>query len=289
MINLIDLITNENLKSLLSKRRMTEELLMELKTSFLFHPSKPAGEGMFQFVYSNTDDGEVLYLFTSYGEYLEFMDDDARRPEPVYFAQLENALYLEMHGVIINPASDNFRIPPWLAFHIIEDIEENNHIYEHPFLSPYVFEDNDLLHDYCKGKKTFRIYKNLFVHLDSSTLYTPILSEENLDGKFENGKVKTGRNFSFFKRDGHYLMYSTLDLLKEDIKGRQGNFYYLIADAVLLTQRVLEFDYNGIILITPEGDFTLPRKSLLKHYETIIRNYKKRDNAEEFAYMLEDD
>ena len=60
-----------------------------------------------------------------------------------------------MFGVVINPGSDNFKIPVWLVFHIIEDINENNRIYNRHFLSKNLSDDNNILHNYCKGKKNF--------------------------------------------------------------------------------------------------------------------------------------
>ena len=49
-----------------------------------------------------------------------------------------------------------------------------------------------------------------------------------------------------------------------------------------------EFDYEGIILKTPEGDLTLPRKNLLRHYETFIKRYKHRPDANKYALKLEE-
>ena len=60
-----------------------------------------------------------------------------------------------MFGVVINPGSDNFKIPVWLVFHIIKDINENNRIYNRHFLSKNISDDNNILHNYCKGKKNF--------------------------------------------------------------------------------------------------------------------------------------
>lgn len=279
------------MKELLAKKRLTKELLMEIKTSFFIHPSKPADEDSYYFNYSHTCDGEVLYLFTSYDEYLKcFKDEDDLRAEFLYFNDLEPALYTKMLGVIINPASDNFLIPVWVAFHIIEDINENNKIFGGNWDEPRVFGDNKLLLDYCRGKKSFKMISNLFNYLSISTLYTPIISKENLDNYFKGDELKISDfDVSFYKEDSYYLLYTDLDLLERDLRGKEGFYYYFIADAVCLSKKSFEYDKNGIILKTPEGDFKIPRKALIKHYEKIIENYEKRKNPHEYAFKIGDD
>ncbi len=285
---MIDNVTNDNLKELLLKKKLTPELLMEIKTSFFIHPSKPAGDGKYQFTYSQDDDGENLHLYTSHEEYLKcHAEDNEVEPGFVYFNDLYDALYTEMNGIIINPSTDNFRIPVWLAYHIIEDIEENNETYENPYRPTYVFNDNNLLHKYCEGKKTFKQYPNLFSYLDASTLYTIICSDNNLDVYFNNGELKyEGMDVSFFKINSHYVLYSDMELLKDDIENQEGYCYYIVADAVQIVKKVLEFDYDGIILKTPNGEFKLPRKPLLKHYEMIIRKYINRQKQHNRAFKL---
>ncbi len=127
-------VTNRDMKDLLSKKKLTPELLMEIKTSFFIHPSRPTDDNMFQFTYSDTPEGKVFYLFTSLDEYNKcFKDNDELQPEPWFFNSFEDALYLRMWGIIINPGSDNVLIPVWPAFHIIEDINSNNKVYERNF------------------------------------------------------------------------------------------------------------------------------------------------------------
>lgn len=90
---------------------------MEIKTSFFIHPSKPAGDGNYYFTYSQNDEGDDLYLYTSHEEYLKCHgDNDEVEPNFLYFNDLYDALYTEMNGIIINPSTDNFTIPVWLAF-----------------------------------------------------------------------------------------------------------------------------------------------------------------------------
>lgn len=286
---MINVLTNKNLKDLLSKKKLNPELLMEIKTSYFLHPSRPAGGNEYYFTFSNTPNGEVFYLFTSLDEYNKcFGDDKELEPGVLYFNEFERGLYDGMLGIIINPGSDNFLIPLWPAFHIIADIKSNNEVYEDSFSYWRVYEDNDILHHYCQGKKTFKFYSKLFQVLSISKLYTLVCSQNNLDDCFKEGKLSFNEtDATFYKKDSYYLMYSDLDLIIKDVKDLDGYFYYLIADAVQLAKLSFEFDYEGIILKTPEGDFTLPRKSLLKHYEIILKEYNKRENAHEFAFKLE--
>ncbi|WP_458453376.1 hypothetical protein [Methanobrevibacter sp.] len=289
---MIEEIKNTNMKRLLSKKRMSVELLMELKTSLFIYPAKPAGDNNYFFHYSTVDDREVFYLFTSCEEYFKSFtgNEDGLKPIFIYLNDLDDALYSEMSGIIINPGSDDFLIPTYLAYHIIKDIEENNGIYEDYFKPVMVDKDNGLLHKYCHGKKTFKFYDKLFRYLNWSTLYSLIYSENDLNDFFVNDELNLGDvDASFFKINSHYVLYSDLNLLKDDIKGRKGYFYYLHADAVQFVQLALEFDYEGIILKTPEGDYSLPRKSLLKHYEKIINEYQRHDNTNKYAFKLEDD
>lgn len=285
---MLNSITNKNLKELLSKKRLTEELLMEFKTSFFIHPSKEAEEGFFEFTYES--DGEIIYLFTSADEYMEcFADNTEVTPECVYLNQLKTAVYDAFRGVVINPSSDSFFIPKTFLRHIILDIDRNNEIYEDYILPPKPFRDNRLLHDYCRGKKTFKFYANLFDYLDASTLYTLVVSDDCLDEYFKDDKLCIGEvDCSFYKINNHYVLFSDVELLTDETKDLPGYFYYLIGDAVDLARLSFEFDYEGIILKTPEGDFTLPRNLLLRHYEKIIEKYRKRENAHKFAFKVEE-
>ena len=97
-----------------------------------------------------------------------------------------------------------------------------------PFRS---FDDNNILHVYCRGKKTFRQYTTLFDLLNTSTLYTPIYSEEYLK---EDKIIINETDVSFYKENSYYLAYSDFELLKEDLKDREGYFYYTIADMIQL-------------------------------------------------------
>lgn len=77
-----------------------------------------------------------------------------------------------------------------------------------------------------------------------------------------------------------------MELLKDDIENQEGYCYYIVADAVQIVKKVLEFDYDGIILKTPNGEFKLSRKPLLKHYERIIRKYINRQKQHNRAFKL---
>ena len=282
---MINSITNRNLKRLLSKGKLSPELLMELKTSLFIHPSRKADDGGYYFTYCSYGDGEILPFFTSYDEFLKCYGRDCRL-EPVfwYLDAFEDDIYADTRGVIINPGSDRFFIASSVFLHILCDIETNNSSIVRGLFPPRTFERNDFLYRYLRGKKSFRQLANLFSYLDSSVVYTLITSETDLG----EGEIELKDNhYSFFKIDSYYVLYTEKDLMKNDIR-KDEHFYYMVGDAVEVMKLALEFDFEGIILKTPEGDFTIERKSLLKQYESIIRNYQKRENSHEFAYSAGD-
>ena len=275
---MLNLITNRNLKALLSKGKLTSELLMELKTSFFIHPSRQSGENSFQLVSSPHENGNVFHLFTSMEEYFDKSGD--LQAQAWYLDTFEKDLADDALGIIINPASDNFFIPKSIVLHIIEDIHENNMLSQPLLYKRNEYYDNGALLEYLKGKKTLRMYANLFSYFDFSKLYTPVTVEENID----DDKISFESVESFYKQDGYYLLFADMNRLEKDTGCR----YYAVADCLDIAKRVFEFDYNGIVLKTPEGDFTLPRKNLLRHYEAIIKSCRLRENSFAFAYKAGD-
>ena len=254
---------------------------MELKTSLFIHPSRKADNGGYYLNYSDYENGEVLYLFTSYEEFLKCYDVKSELEAVFwYLIDFEDDFYKDTLGVIINPGSDCFFIPTSVVLHIICDIEENNFYFRDRLFPPRTFNDNRFLHDYLKGKKTLKQIANLFSYLDSAVTYTLIKSPAS----FGEGEIDLkDKNYSFFKIDSHYVIYTDKSLLKNDINDEE-YFYYMVADAVELVKLTLEFDFEGIIFKTPVGEFTIPRKSLLKQYENLIKKYQPRENPHETAY-----
>lgn len=274
------MFSNANLKKLLSKGKLTPELLMEFKTSFFIHPLQKTAED-YILTSSNHENSNVYFLFTDMNEYLKtFPTDNDSISQIFYLNEFEEEFTDEISGVVINPATDSFFIPKSVILHIIEDINENNENLTQSNPERHEDYDNNVLHDYLKGKKTLRRYSKIFSYLDFAKIYVPVIVEDNI----HDDKIPFDEVNEFYKKDDYFLLFTDLNMLEKQIDCK----YYMVADCLDITKSVFEFDYNGIVLKTPEGDFTLERKNLLRYYGIFIKKYKLRENAHEFAYRLGD-
>lgn len=297
-------ITNKNFKKLIKKsHKFNENVINELKRCLLIHHCTDIEDGTCSITYSKYGDKEVLYFFTDLEEYRKcYPTDDDSLPIWWYFSQIDDFLYEDTCGIIINPKSDNFYIPQDLLYHILQDeiqiqkiterrlgyfeddILDRKKIYTpEELLNIENKRNNELLLKYIGDKKYFTQYTSLFHYFEYSYLYVLVQYDEALD--FKKDYLKTD-NGDIYKKDNFYMVFMDLDSLKDEINDRY--CYYSVADMFYLTQIVLELDFEGIILNTGEREITLPRDKLLKNFDKIRMEYDdfSLNNAPDYVFEI---
>lgn len=289
----IELINNRNLKKLLKKKYLTEELVREIKTSFFIHPSTSQGDDLYSFNHSSHRGCKVIELFTSMDEYNRvYGNNDEYVPTFWHFNAFENSFDDDTRGILINPAGEKFFITDWVCFLIMDDMDDaertimqNTRKVEADDLKELKSEI-DYLDRYLSGKTKITYIKRLFDILGSSVVYVLYESEESLDGHFKNGMISNeDASLRYLKKDNHIMVFTDRNNFG-DVTDSRYHYYYGIADLIYVIQTVFELDYNGLILKTPENEFVLARHRLLKYWDDIVENYRSVDTASEYAFKI---
>ena len=291
-MELVKLINNRNLKKLLKKKHLTKETVWEIKTSLFIHPSTDEGDDLYSFNYNVYDGRKVIELFTSLDEYDQVYKRDDYMPLPWYFNQFEHSFDEDTEGILINPATDNFFIPYWVSVLIMEDMDEVSRTIE---LNAFHMDVSDLkdfkpmsdyLNEYLSGKTKITYIDRLFDVLSTSAVYVLYESEESLDGHFK-GDVLSLRDVDshYYKKDNHIMVFTDRDDFKE-VMDLKYHYCYGVADLMEVIRAVFEFDYDGVILKTPESEFELARHRLLKYWDRIVENYCPIDTAPDYGFKI---
>lgn len=201
----IEKITNIHFRKLIKKsRKLNKNIIDEFKRCILIQHVLDNGDGTYSVCYSEYGDKKVLYFFTDLDEYHKCYpaEKNNTRPEWCYLVQIEDFLYKDTCGIIINPKSENFFIPQDVLWHIIQDeiviqkgLYHNLKFYMEDFLDRnkiYTAEElldienkrsNDSLIKYVGNKKRLTNYTTLFDYFKYSYLYAIIQFDEELDFK----------------------------------------------------------------------------------------------------------
>ncbi len=289
----IELINNRNLKKLLKKKYLTEDLLFEIKTSLFIHPCTPEGDGMYAFNIVQHGENKVFELFTSLDEYCY---GDEFTPLFWHFHHFPNSFGDDIAGIIINPKSDNFFIPASVCFHIFLDIMERNRSIE-IFSKDYTVDDLKRLKDkktpylekYLEGKSRISQIPRFFRLLDRSIAFCLISSQQCLDDYIRDGVLSSQDvHFNIHKREGSIVVFTSKKAFESEIANSDNYFYYTIADMIFLCQLVFELDYEGIIIKTPDEEFFIKRSRLLKYFDKIVESYESLGCGCDYAFRLEE-
>lgn len=293
----LETLNNKNLKKLLKKKYLTEELLNEIKTSVFIHPCTDNGDNTYSFNPIETIDGEIIELFTSFEEYYEsYPNNDEFVPEIWYFNQFYDTQHNNALGIIINPKTDKLFIPTTLCIHIMEDIIELEDLQE-IFKKEYSFEDlkklkggeMDYLSSYLENKTKIVHISKLFSLFEYSHPYGLIYSDKSLDKYFKDEFITPEDViFNFYKKEDYIMIFSNKESIHSEIKDKDGFYYPTLSDMVEMVKLVLELDYNGIILKHNDTEFLLERHRLLKYYTQIIEEYHPIPYGTHYAFKLEE-
>ena len=288
-------ITNHGLKKRLGKTKFNEETMHEIKTSLFIHPCIDEGNGYFSFTYSKYYDESVLELFTSLEEYyMYYKNNEDVIPIPWHFNDFEDSFLEDTSGVLINRCSDNVFIPKSLYFHIAWDIDMRENMVKfnkdfadnlsNSFKDEYISINR--LYAYLKGKSSIKYIDKFYDILNNFHLFNLICSKNSLDNLSEDGAIPIRDINVKVYNEGGYVVVFTDKSLFEDINQDYGYLYYSHSDMYILTKLVLEFDYEGIILRTPDNDFVLKRHRLLKYFDKICENYRSNEELMNFVFKL---
>ena len=292
----IELISNVNLKKLLKRNYLTEETVMEIKTSFFIHPSTSEGDGLYSFNYTPYEDGNVIELFTSLDEYeRSYGDNDDYVPLYWYFNQFEKSFDEDTKGILINPQTDNFFISDWVSFLIMDDMDDVNRTVK---LNTIKIDAGDLkdlkpkidyLDEYLKNKSKITYIDRLFDILSDSVVYILYESEKSLDDYFNDDMLSLRDvNTHYYKKDNHIMVFTDRNDLK-NVMDSKYHYCYGVADLIAVIQTIFELDYDGFILKTPETEFELARHRLLKYWDRIVEKYRHHNIAADYAFRIVED
>lgn len=292
----IELLNNRNMKGLLKKKCLTEELVREIKTSFFIHPSTEEEDGLYAFNYNNYADRKVIELFTSLEEYNKvYSDNEDYVPLYWYFNQFEHSFDEDTKGMMIDPASDEFFIPDNVCFLIMDDIDDTNRTIK---LNEMDVDSEDLkeleskrgyVTEYLANKTKVTYIPKLFNILSRSILYVLYESDEPLNKYFENDRIPIDDvNFHYHKKDNHIIVFTDKNDFKDEMNSNS-HYTYGISDLICIIQTIFELDYEGLILKTPENEFILARHRLLKYWDSIVENYDHIGVASEYAFKIVED
>ena len=298
----IDYINNKNLKELLLKKKFSEKTLWELKTSLFIHPAILTSDGYYERTSRDSDEGSVFEIFTSLEEYYKCYDEnDEFTPDIWYLSDFSGSSFSKHDGFLINRGSDNILIPTSLARHIICDMIDIKKIkelpkelikFKHGDLKPYERPESfldDYLLKYLKNKSKITYISKFYDILNDCSLYNLVISQNSGDEFIKDGIILVDDvDSELYKKDGYIVVHTDKSLLKDEIKDKSGYFYYSNADMLILTEMVLELDYNGIIIKTPDKEFVLERHRLLKSFEDIVKAYKSYNDPYYYMFKLEE-
>lgn len=304
----IERISNINFRSLIGKsHKLNRNILNELKRCVFIHHCTDNGDDTYSFTYSKYGGGEVLYFFTDLDEYHKCYSEEEQNTMPMFwdFTMINDLLYDNLSGIIINPKTENFFIPSDVLFHILADeleikneLEFQLKIFKDDFLDrKKIYTPEELFHiedlrknrsleKYLKNKKRLTRYDILFDYFKHSYLYAIVQYDEKLD--FEGDWFKA-EWLEYYKKNNCIVVFMDLDSLKEEVKDKDMFCYYCVADMLNITEIVLRDDWGGIIVNTCEKEFKLNRKSLIKHYDSLRLNQYdfELDNASKYIFKLE--
>lgn len=304
----IERISNIHFRKLLGKsRKLNRNILNELKRCVFIHHCTDNGDDTYSFTYSKYGSGEILYFFTDLDEYHKCYPEEEKNTIPMFwdFTMIYELMHDNLSGIIINPKTENFFIPDDVLFHILadeleiknevefqfelfnDDILGRNKVYTPEEL--FHIEDmrsNRRLEKYLENKKRLTRYDILFDHFKLSHLYAIVQYDERLD--FEGDWFKP-EMIKYYKRDDCIIVFMDLDSLKDEIRDGDKFSYYCVADMLHIAEIVLRDDWEGIIVNTGEQEFTLNRKNLIKHYDSLRINQCdfELDNASQYIFKLE--
>ena len=292
----IESITNKNLLELLKKKKFTEKTVWELKVALFIHLYRFNEEkDQWEVTISKDGDFDVVNIFTSLEEYYKCYDDENN--VKAFEVKLNSFDHADVDYFVIDPKGINKTIPKSLAFHIMEDIAEREDNVDFNYRLHYNDFDNDrtkaydcdILYQYLNKKSKITYIKNLFDYLEIVELYNLVFSYDSLDEYFKDDSFTIENNMcEIYKKEGYIVVFTEKSLFESEIKDKSKYFYYSKADMYIITEIVLELDYSGIILKTPENEFKLERHRLLKYFDDIINSYHLRDNFLNNVYKLEE-
>ncbi len=292
------MIRHEHLKTavedyyLNGNKEILLRLINELRYSNLYIPSKRKG-GKLVFDIYQKDGVKLTPLFTDLDEVNKFYSPGEVEVFSNSFELYRNVLKThDIDGYILNPSSQNYLFKRDFVL-AIKDIPKTSYVSTNPYSSDELKEfldvENRDLEDFIEKGQNIGNYEALFERMSNSTLFTLMLSPNNLKPFFKDASLDmrlTGPVASMYL-DTVGGRYATIFSSARKMKAPEtSEFKYAqVINLSMIVNFVLSEDMDGIILNPSSDDVLIPRQTLL-NYSLGFERYANDERLSDSMYYI---
>lgn len=292
------MIRHEHLKTavedyyLNGNKEILLRLINELRYSNLYIPSKRK-DGKLVFDIYQKDGVKLTPLFTDLDEVNKFYSPGEVEVFSNSFELYRNVLKThDIDGYILNPSSQNYLFKRDFVL-AIKDIPKTSYVSTNPYSSDELKEfldvENRDLEDFIEKGQNIGNYEALFERMSNSTLFTLMLSPNNLKPFFKDASLDmrlTGPVASMYL-DTVGGRYATIFSSARKMKAPEtSEFKYAqVINLSMIVNFVLSEDMDGIILNPSSDDVLIPRQTLL-NYSLGFERYANDERLSDSMYYI---
>lgn len=254
-----------------------ERFANELKYSCLI-AAGDIRDGTINLVTANSELGSFGLLFTDMDEFQKvFPDFDVGSNENLFGAYKELLSKSDLTGFILNFESEGYILLKEFV-EMIDDIPESLFTTSNSYTSGEIKRlknsiNNSTLESFIRNPDNLYDYEGLFRNISNSTLFTLLVSRENLNEKAEDGVISTPNpnpkvGIYIENNGGRFATAYTSEQKISNVKTDLNKFSQIINFAYL-SNFALSDDLDGVI-INPNSDNIVLSRDVLMDYSNVI-------------------